>query len=852
MDELKLQMAANGLVQDCCILLITETWLHSSIPDTAIELAGRTAHRQDRNSNSGKSRGGGLCIYVNNNWCTNATTIDSHCSPDLEYLTVKCRPTYLPREFTVVMVTAVYIPPDANAKSALSHLYNAISLKQNTYPEAVHVIAGDFNHADLKVVLPKFYQHIKCATRGENTLDKAYSNIKHGYRATQLPHLGLSDHMSLLLLPAYTPLKKKAPTTKTIKTWPDDASQQLQDCFETTNWDIFKHQDLEVYTSTVLCYIKHCVDTVTVDRRIRVYPNQKPWMTKEVKVLLKERSGAFRSGDEAQYRTARANLRRGIREAKTAYKRRIEDHFSSNNIRQVWQGVQHITNYRSSNLTAADGDDSLAEGLNCFFTRFEVDTPDVTTPLPLDPCSHTLTVQAQEVRRVLRAVNPRKAAGPDGVTGRVLRDCADQLAGVFTNIFNQSLSQCLIPPCLKSSTIIPLPKKTTASTPNDYRPVALTPIIMKCFEKLVRSHITTSLPPTFDSHQFAYRANRATEDAIATALHTTLTHVEQRGNYARLLFIDFSSAFNTIIPSRLVTKLMDLGLSQQICYWIRNFLTDRSQRVRVGSHLSSALSISIGSPQGCVLSPLLYTIYTHDCTPTHPSNAIIKFADDTTVVGLISGGDETAYREEVQRLSTWCTLNNLVLNTSKTKELIVDYRRKKSDMQPIAINGERVERVSDFSFLGTHIEQDLSWTRNTIALLKKAQQRLYFLRLLRKNKLKKKLLVSFYRCSVESVLSYGISLWFASCTAAERKVLQRVINTAQKVIGCSLPPLEDIYKTRCLRKAHSILRDSTHPGYHLFELLPSGRRFRTIIAKTDRLRNSFYPRAIIALNNAQN
>lgn len=84
------------------------------------------------------------------------------------------------------------------------------------------------------------------------------------------------------------------------------------------------------------------------------------------------------------------------------HKRRIEDHFSSNNIRQVWQGVQHITNYRSSNLTAADGDDSLAEGLNCFFTRFEVDTPDVTTPLPLDPCSHTLTVQAQEVRCVLR------------------------------------------------------------------------------------------------------------------------------------------------------------------------------------------------------------------------------------------------------------------------------------------------------------------------------------------------------------------------------------------------------------------------------------------------------------------
>ena len=239
MDELKLQITANKIIQDCCILLITETWLHSSITDTAIEITGRTAHRYDRNSDSGKNRGGGLCIYVNNDWCTNVTTIDSHCSPDLEYLTIKCRPKYLPREFTVVMVTVVYIAPNANANSALSQLYNAVSLQQNTHPEAVHLIAGDFNHADLKVVLPKFHQHINCATRGGNTLDKAYSNIKHGYKTKQLPHLGTSDHMSLLLIPAYTTIRKKAPpVTQTVKTWPDDAAQQLQDCFGNTNWDI--------------------------------------------------------------------------------------------------------------------------------------------------------------------------------------------------------------------------------------------------------------------------------------------------------------------------------------------------------------------------------------------------------------------------------------------------------------------------------------------------------------------------------------------------------------------------------------------------------------------------------------
>ena len=103
------------------------------------------------------------------------------------------------------------------------------------------------------------------------------------------------------------------------------------------------------------------MDTVTINKCIQVYPNQKPWMTGEVRTLLKARNTAFRCGDGAQYSAARASLRRGIRVAKTAYQRRIVEHLSSNNMRQVWQGVQHIIGYKSNNLAVADGDASLAE-----------------------------------------------------------------------------------------------------------------------------------------------------------------------------------------------------------------------------------------------------------------------------------------------------------------------------------------------------------------------------------------------------------------------------------------------------------------------------------------------------------
>ncbi|KAI3367303.1 hypothetical protein L3Q82_008344 [Scortum barcoo] len=123
------------------------------------------------------------------------------------------------------------------------------------------------------------------------------------------------------------------------------------------------------------------------------------------------------------------------------------------------------------------------------------------------------------------------------------------------------------------------PRKPKSSRLNDYRPVALTSTIMKCFERLVKSFITSSIPDSLDPLQFAYRPNRSTEDAIALTLHTALSHLDQRDTYVRMLFIDYSSAFNTIVPSKLVTKLRDLGLNSALCDWILNFLTGRPQTV---------------------------------------------------------------------------------------------------------------------------------------------------------------------------------------------------------------------------------------------------------------------------------
>ncbi|MCI4391896.1 hypothetical protein PGIGA_G00139710 [Pangasianodon gigas] len=176
---------------------------------------------------------------------------------------------------------------------------------------------------------------------------------------------------------------------------------------------------------------------------------------------------------------------------------------------------------------------------------------------------------------------------------------------------------------------------------------------MKSFERLVLSHLKDITDPLLDPMQFAYRANRSVDDAVNMALHFILQHLDSPGSYARILFVDFSSAFNTIVPSLLRDKLSQLNVPDSLCRWITDFLTDRRQFVRLEKYVSDSRIISTGSPQGCVLSPLLFSLYTNSCTSGHQSVKLLKFADDTTLIGLISDGDESAYRREMDRLVSW-------------------------------------------------------------------------------------------------------------------------------------------------------------------------------------------------------
>ncbi|KAK3516185.1 hypothetical protein QTP70_005693 [Hemibagrus guttatus] len=206
---------------------------------------------------------------------------------------------------------------------------------------------------------------------------------------------------------------------------------------------------------------------------------------------------------------------------------RIHGHFQdSGDSRDMWQGIQVITNYKTT-PSACDSDASLPDALNDFYAQFEAQNNVAARKTIPPPNDQVLCLSTTDVKRTLCRVNPRKSVGPDNIPGRVLRECAEQLVEVFTDI-KIFLSRAVVPTCLKTTTIVPMPKKSTVSCLNDHHPVALTPTVMKCFERLVMRHIKTQLPPSLDPLQFLYCPNRFMDDPITTTLHLSLTHLDNK------------------------------------------------------------------------------------------------------------------------------------------------------------------------------------------------------------------------------------------------------------------------------------------------------------------------------------
>ncbi len=337
MDDLRARISFQRDIRYCNIFCLTETWLSPTVPDTAVTPSDNfSVLRMDRSAEAGKNKGGGVCFFINKKWCDprNISILSRSCSPHLEHLSIICRPFYLPREFTSILVSAVYIPPQADTSVALSNLHDEISGYINKHPDAACIIAGDFNKANLKKVLPNFHQHISCPTRGLNTLDHCYTPLNNAYKAHSLPAFGKSDHVAIFLTPEYKQrIARKPPVEREVTRWSSHSEAMLQASLDDVDWDMFRasSSDVSEFTDVAVSFVNTLTEQATETVTIRTFTNQKPWVDRSIRDAVNHRTAAYNagllSGNMSEYKTSCYALRRAIRAAKRRYSEKIESHF---------------------------------------------------------------------------------------------------------------------------------------------------------------------------------------------------------------------------------------------------------------------------------------------------------------------------------------------------------------------------------------------------------------------------------------------------------------------------------------------------------------------------------------------
>ncbi|XP_076734249.1 uncharacterized protein lrrc38a isoform X1 [Maylandia zebra] len=428
LNDLRARVTFQRDMRDCNILCFTETWLAPTVPDQAVTPSDSFfVLRADRTAESNKTKGGEVCFMVNKNWCDSRSisTLSSGCSPHLEFLSIKCRPFYLPRELTSVIATAVYIPPQADTGMALSELHDVLSSLQNKDPGAALIVAGDFNKANLRQIMPNFYQHVSCPTRGDRILDYCYTPYKQGYKAVSHPAFGKSDHNAIFLIPQYKQsIRREDVTTREVKWWTAQSEATLQDALNDVDWDMFRAcaVDINEFMEVAVCFVNMLAEEIIPTARVTTFPNQKPWMDRSIRTAVNARTASYNAG------LATGDM--------SAYK---ESRFHQGDTRSMWHGLRTITDYKARDTAQINADFVFTNELNQFYARFEVsqaanaiyrlttEDSDVISERPVT------SIAEHDVRAALRRVNTRKAAGPDGVTGRLLRCCADQVCSLTSS-----------------------------------------------------------------------------------------------------------------------------------------------------------------------------------------------------------------------------------------------------------------------------------------------------------------------------------------------------------------------------------------------------------------------------------
>ena len=801
----------------------------------------------------------------------------------------------------VVMVSETWLSDDIPDEAL--HFPGIPGFSPGDSPDIAIVTAGDFNapsngfqekiitnHCQLK-------QIVKQPTRGTSVLDLILSNIYSFYEKPRvLAPLGRSDHC-IIDWKSKVQFTNKSKTRKIITRPIRDSSLQLfEELISRQSWSmVYNSSCINSKVDAFLNATSEMIDGVFPVKTFRVHEDDKLFISGRIKQMISKRDKLYQQGRMAECKLLRNKIVSEIRKEKHAlYNEKIRP-ARVQDPKTWWKNVKKIVGKKQQGFVLMDPATDIplnpketANHMNNFFTNLTSDYPEVSNEWSYVGADASLPhITVDSVEKKLSCLKVNKAAGPFDPNTRIIKIFAKYFARPLTHIFNESFACRLFPDIWKVSKVCGIPKSKPCCSVDLLRPIALTSTLSKIQESYATEWIYEDVKDEISEFQFGGLPGTSAVQALIYLMHKWHLALHTPGRAIRIVFLDFRKAFDLVDHNKLLETLMNIGVRPALVGWFSSYLHGRSQFTSFQGEKSDVQKIKGGVPQGSKLGPLAFILKINNlpqitipnerewqCDASEDQDTVM-FVDDTTLSEIInmtqhvSGSSIGNTQRNVNKVVDFAKEERMDLNGKKCKEMLIDFRRYKTEIPPITLNDNQISRVKSYKLLGLWLDDDLKWNTNTEYIIKKGAKRLYLLKILRSYGALEGDLLTFYCTVIRSVLEYGSQIWSGGLTQMQKRNIERIQKRALRIIysehgddelllaKSNLLSLEKRRNNLCA----SLIEDILEPSHRLHGLLPkkledvreretrtNGKKIYNFFCNTERFRNSPLVHAINEYN----
>ena len=693
------------------ILVINETRLDNSIPDSLIHLPGYSLSRFDRNRN-----GGGVCAYIRSS--INFRRRTSLESDNLELLALEInKPNSKP-----FLVYCWYRPPHSPVECF--DLFEQLVNKAESYYTDIY-ITGDLNcyllsdsgeHHTMRLVsLMENYQLsqvINKPTRITGTsstlIDLFITNNPDSIVNSGVCTLSISDH-NLVYAVRKIGIPRKNPKYVETRNFKHFKANSFKIDLINAQWPVINRISCvnEAWGKWKSVFL-NILNNHAPKRIIRVRNKPAPRLNSKVRQLMLNRDylkkKAVKTGlqnDWLSFKKVKNRVNYAIRREKASFYRN-KLNANHGNPKSTWKTLNDLMGKKSAitEISEIQGSSSetltnakdIADHLNKHFTQIG---PDLANKIPAtsvnaeDYLRRELSVfefseiDPSRVLNLLLKVDIASATGLDQISNKVLRLAAPIIYRQLTDLFNLSVRSGVFPVDWKLAKVSPIYKTGERIDPNNYRPISVLSTIARIFEKVIYKQFYDYLSRKniLDPRQSGFRSLHSTVTALLDLTNQWCFNID-RGLINGVLFLDLKKAFDTVDHNLLLIKLEYVGVRGQTLEWFKSYLSNRSQVVFINGVLSEHEQIKCGVPQGSILGPLLFLIYINDLSSIIDIATTRMYADDTNLTFTACNIPELQEQMsvDIQCLKNWLIANKLTLNVIKTEYMLVGSRQRIATM----------------------------------------------------------------------------------------------------------------------------------------------------------------------------